>query len=212
MLMTRYIRSAFVGSAGVVIAGAVMPAGITFGGPSTAAEAQGLAPSTTAEVPQLVYSPWAKFCGKGNDPAAKEVCFTGTDARTEACQPIFSVALIEPQGAPKKLFRVMLPTSAFRSDTVVRLLINDEPAIRSISSFFCRPNGCFADFEATPELVDNLKKGRMLQIQVTNVAAAALTFPLPLVDTIGNSFAGANEGPPTDPRVLAEREKKKCKP
>jgi len=59
-------------------------------------------------------------------------------------------------------------------------------------------------------LVDSLKKGRMLQIQVMNVAAAALTFPLPLVDTRGNSFAEANEGPPTDPKVLAEREKKKC--
>ena len=113
MLMTRYIRFAFVGSAsraGVVIAGAIVSAAITSGGPSAAAEARGRAPSTTVEVPQLVYSPWAKFCRTGNDPAAKEVCFTGTDARTEACQPVIAVALIEPAREPKKLFRVTLPS------------------------------------------------------------------------------------------------------
>ena len=59
-------------------------------------------------MPQLIYSPWAKFCGKGNDPSAKEVCFTGKDARTEAGQPVVAAALIEPEGEPKKLFRVTL--------------------------------------------------------------------------------------------------------
>ena len=34
---------------------------------------------------QLIYSPWTKFCLKGqnNDPNAKQVCFTGKDARIE---------------------------------------------------------------------------------------------------------------------------------
>jgi hypothetical protein len=52
----------------------------------------------------------------------------------------------------------------------------------------------WADYEATPELVGKLKKGKMLHIQATNLAAAAMTFPFPLVDSSGNSFAGANEG------------------
>jgi hypothetical protein len=45
---------------------------------------------------QFVYSPWAKFCGKGHDPNAKEVCFTGKDGRTKAGQPVVAAALIEP--------------------------------------------------------------------------------------------------------------------
>jgi hypothetical protein len=65
-----------------------------------------------------------------------------------------------------------------------------------------------ADYEATPELVGKLKKGQMLQIQATNLAAAAITFPLPLVDSSGNSFMRANEGPPTDPKVFQEQPKK----
>src|SRR5262249_30769593 len=67
-------------------------------------------PPPAVELPQLIYWRWAKFCGKGNDPGAKEVCFTGKDARTEAGQPVVAAALIEPEGEPKKLFRVTLPS------------------------------------------------------------------------------------------------------
>jgi invasion protein IalB len=65
-----------------------------------------------------------------------------------------------------------------------------------------------ADYEATPELVDKLKKGRMLQIQAINLAATAVTFPLPLADNSGNSFQKANDGAPTDPKVFEEQQKK----
>ena len=157
---------------------------------------QGAAP----EVPQLIYSPWAKFCGKGNDPGAREVCFTGKDARTEAGQPVVAAALIEPEGEPKKLFRVTLP-SPLQLQYGARIVIDKEPPISS-AFFTCFANGCMADYEATPELVDKLKKGRMLQIQAINLAAAAITFPLPLADNSGNTFQKANEGAPTDPKVV----------
>ena len=48
-----------------------------------------------------------------------------------------------------------------------------------------------------------LKHGQMLTIQAINLAGAAISFPLPLVD-----FAKANEGPPTDPKVFEEQQKK----
>jgi invasion protein IalB len=157
-------------------------------------------------MPQLIYSPWAKFCGKGNDPNAKEVCFTGKDARTEAGQPVVAAALIEPDGEPKKLFRVTLP-SPLQLQYGTRIIIDKEPAI-SGAFFTCFANGCMADYEATPELVGKLKKGQMLVIQAINLAAAAVSFPVPLVDNTGNSFVKANEGPPTDPKVFEEQQKK----
>jgi invasion protein IalB len=166
----------------------------------------GQAQATAPEMPQLVYSPWAKFCGKGNDPGAKEVCFTGKDARTEAGQPVVAAALIEPEGEPKKLFRVTLP-SPLQLQYGTRIVIDKEAPI-SGAFFTCFANGCMADYEATPELVGKLKKGQMLQIQAINLAAAAITFPLPLADTSGNSFMKANEGPPTDPKVFEEQQKK----
>ena len=181
------------------------PAGPTAPKPPAGAPAQA-APQGAPEMPQLIYSPWAKFCGKGNDPGAKEVCFTGKDARTEAGQPVVAAALIEPEGEPKKLFRITLP-SPLQLQYGTRIVIDKEPPI-SGAFFTCFANGCMSDFEATPELVTKLKKGQLLQIQAINLAAAAITFPLPLADNSGNSFQKANEGPPTDPKVFEEQQKK----
>jgi invasion protein IalB len=174
--------------------------------PTAAPGATQAAAPAAPETPQLVYSPWAKFCGKGNDAGAKEVCFTGKDARTEAGQPVVAAALIEPEGEPRKLFRVTLP-SPLQLQYGTRIVIDKEAPI-SGAFFTCFANGCMADYEATPELVSKLKKGQMLQIQAINLAAAAITFPLPLADNSGNSFQKANEGPPTDPKVFEEQQKK----
>ena len=45
--------------------------------------------------------------------------------------------------------------------------------------------------------------GQMLTIQAINLAGAMMNFPMPLVD-----FAKVNEGPPTDPKVFEEQQKK----
>src|SRR6185437_3545284 len=37
---------------------------------------------------QLIYAPWTKFCLKGQDANAKQVCFTGKDGRIESGQPV----------------------------------------------------------------------------------------------------------------------------
>ena len=65
-----------------------------------------------------------------------------------------------------------------------------------------------ADFEATPELVTRLKRGQTLQLRAIDEAGTAVTFPLPLSDASGNSFRRANEGPPSDPKVFEEQQKK----
>ena len=152
-------------------------------------------------MPQLIYSPWAKFCGKGQDATAKQVCFTGKDARTEAGQPVVAAALIEPDGEPKKLFRITLP-SPLQLQYGTRVIVDQQPPLTG-PFFTCFANGCMADYEATADLIGKLKHGQMLTIQAINLAGAAISFPLPLVD-----FAKANEGPPTDPKVFEEQQKK----
>jgi invasion protein IalB len=161
---------------------------------------QSAAPPAWPEMPQLIYSPWAKFCGKGQDATAKQVCFTGKDARTEAGQPVVAAVLIEPDGGPKKLFRITLP-SPLQLQYGTRVIIDQQPPMTG-PFFTCFTNGCMADYEASPDLIGKLKHGQMLTIQAINLAGSAISLPLPLVD-----FAKANEGPPTDPKVVAAQQK-----
>ena len=58
---------------------------------------------------QLIFSPWTKFCLKGQEANAKQVCFTGKDGRIESGMPVVAAVLIEPEGEPKKVLRVTLP-------------------------------------------------------------------------------------------------------
>jgi invasion protein IalB len=153
------------------------------------------------QMPQLIYSPWAKFCGKGQQADAKQVCFTGKDARTEAGVPVVAAALIEPDGEPTKLFRVTLP-SPLQLKFGTRLIIDTQEPIGA-PFVTCFSNGCLAEFPGTPDFIAKLKKGQMLTIQAINLAGVQISFPLPL-----NDFAKANEGPPTDPKVYEEQQKK----
>jgi invasion protein IalB len=158
-------------------------------------------PPAWPETPQFIYSPWAKFCGKGQDATAKQVCFTGKDARTEAGQPVVAAVLIEPEGEPKKLFRITLP-GPLQLQYGTRVIVDQQLPMTG-PFVTCFANGCMADFVATPDLIRKFKRGQMLTIQAINLAGSAITFPLPLLD-----FARANEGPPTDPKVFAEQQKK----
>ena len=57
----------------------------------------------------MIYAPWTKFCLKGQEAGAKQVCFTGKDGRIELGQPVIAAVIIEPEGEPKKILRVTLP-------------------------------------------------------------------------------------------------------
>jgi hypothetical protein len=52
-----------------------------------------------------------------------------------------------------------------------------------------------------------MKKGQNLVVQAINANGAPLTLALPLQET-GGSFAKAYDGPPTDPKVFEETQKK----
>ena len=153
------------------------------------------------DMPPLIYSPWAKFCNKAPDPNAKQVCFTGRDARTETGVPVVAAALIEPDGEPKKIFRVTLP-SPLQLQYGTRIIVDQEQPLSS-PFFTCFANGCMADYEGTPDLVTKLKKGKQLQVQAININGSQISFPVPLTE-----FQKANEGAPSDPKKYEEEQAK----
>jgi invasion protein IalB len=150
---------------------------------------------------QLIYAPWTKFCLKGQDANAKQVCFTGKDGRIESGQPVIAAVIIEPEGEPKKILRVTLPLG-MQLIHGTRVIVDANAPMQS-PYVICFANGCMSDYEVTPELLANMKKGQNLVVQAINSNGAPLTLPLPLAE-----FAKAYDGPPTDPKVFEETQKK----
>jgi invasion protein IalB len=155
---------------------------------------------------QLIYAPWTKFCLKGQDPNAKQVCFTGKDGRIESGQPVVAAVIIEPEGEPKKILRVTLPLG-MQLHHGTRIIVDNNPP-QQAEYVICFANGCMSDYEASPEMLANMKKGQNLVIQAINANGAPLTLPLPLQEGGGASFGKAYDGPPTDPKVFEETQKK----
>jgi invasion protein IalB len=150
---------------------------------------------------QLIYSPWTKFCLKGQDTNAKQVCFTGKDGRIESGQPVVAAVIIEPEGEPKKVLRVTLPLG-MQLVHGTRIYVDQNQPQQS-PYVICFQNGCMSDYEATADQLANMKKGQALTVQAINANGQALTLQLPLAD-----FAKAYDGPPTDPKVFEEQQKK----
>jgi invasion protein IalB len=151
---------------------------------------------------QLIYAPWTKFCLKGQEAGAKQVCFTGKDGRIESGQPVIAAVIIEPEGEPKKLLRVTLPLG-MQLVHGTRIIVDSNAPLQG-PYVICFQNGCMSDYEATPELIASLKKGQNLVVQAINSNGAPLTLPLPLA----GEFAKAYDGPPTDPKQFEENQKK----
>jgi len=150
---------------------------------------------------QLIYAPWTKFCLKGQDANAKQVCFTGKDGRIESGQPVIAAVIIEPEGEPKKILRVTLPLGMQLVHGTRVIVDNNAP--QQSPYVICFANGCMSDYEGTPELIAKLKKGQTLSVQAINLGGTQISFPVPLGD-----FAKINEGPAMDPKAFEEQQKK----
>jgi invasion protein IalB len=172
--------------------------------PAPAPAAQPAAPAAQPPADQqvqLIYAPWTKFCLKGQDANAKQVCFTGKDGRIESGQPVIAAVVIEPEGEPKKILRVTLPLGMLLVHGT-RIIIDNNPPAQS-PFVICFQNGCMSDYEVTPQMLEQMKKGQNLVVQAISSNNQPITLPLPLGD-----FAKAYDGPPTDPKQFEENQKK----
>ena len=171
--------------------------------PAPEAQQQPQAQGEQQQQVQLIFSPWTKFCLKGqnNEPNAKQVCFTGKDARIESGMPVVAAVLIEPEGDSKKLLRVTLPLGMQLVHGTRVIVDQNQPM--TAPYVICFTNGCMADYDAGGDLIAKMKKGQGLVIQAINSTGQPISLVLPLAD-----FAKAYDGPPTDPKVFEEQQKK----
>ena len=150
---------------------------------------------------QLIFSPWTKFCLKGQEANAKQVCFTGKDARIESGMPVVAAVLIEPESEPKKILRVTLPLGMQLVHGTRVIIDQNQPM--TAPYVICFTNGCMADYEANADMIAKMKSGQGLVVQAINSTGQPISLVLPLTD-----FAKAYDGPPTDPKVFEEQQKK----
>jgi invasion protein IalB len=156
---------------------------------------------------QLVYSPWTKICGKDSPLAnTKVVCLIVKEARIKEARLDIgafaaSAALVESEDEPKRILRVILPLGV-QIQPGTRVFIDQGPSTQR-PYLVCFANGCMSDYDADGVMVMKLARGQELVIQAIDSSGRPVTVKLPLTD-----FARAYDGPPIDPKVLEERQKR----
>ena len=172
--------------------------------PAQQKPAQAPAPAPQAAAappqPQLMYSPWLKVCGKGAETNNKEVCVVTKDGRLENGMPVAIVQLFEPEGEPKVL-RVTVPLGMQLAHGTRMMIDQGTPAQQPYK--ICFPVGCMSDYPVTDDMIAKMKKGQTITLQAINMQGTPISLPLPLAD-----FAKAYDGPPTDPKVVEEQQRK----
>jgi invasion protein IalB len=174
--------------------------------PQAAPQAQQGAAPAGGDAPQLIFSPWVKLCNKDADPKAKRICVTVKDGRVESGLLVVSVAIIEMDGEAKKLLRMSLPYGVALQHGTRLIVDQGTPATSPFVTCLppvVPPGGCIADYEASVDLINKMKKGQILTVQAIHMNGQAMSPQLDLRD-----FAKAYDGPPTDPKVFEEQQKK----
>lgn len=143
---------------------------------------------------------WTKVCG-ADQQTKKEICYTTRDFGAQADQPLLALAVYDPKGEDSKIIRLLLPPGlllkpGFRFAVGAGALDAGEFEI-------CFPNGCFAQAKVKTALIDQMKKADKMTIVVKNQVNNEVTFLLPLT-----GFGKSYDGPPVDPKVLEEQQKK----
>lgn len=152
--------------------------------------------SLAAAKPALRYpAPWTKFCLTGKGADARHACFTGRDGRQGAGLPEVAAVVIEPDGDPRKFLRLTLPLGMDIA-AGTRLSIDGGPA-REQPFTKCPKIGCMSDYELTPELLDRLRHGQSMTIQITQYTGRGAILTLPL-----GGFGNAYDGVPVDAKAF----------
>ena len=147
----------------------------------------------------LVYTPWTKIC---TEAEKKRVCLVTTEARLPSGLPAAGIVLVEPDKEARKL-RVSLPLG-MQLPPGTRLLIDQQRPLTS-PYLICVAEGCVAEYDATNDVINRMKRGKQLTVQAVSTGGEAVGISLPLGD-----FAKVYDGPPTDMSAFVAEENKRA--
>jgi invasion protein IalB len=144
---------------------------------------------------------WTKVCGKDQNTNT-EICYTTRDFVSDQGQPVLALAVYDVKGQqPQKVVRFVMPLGLLLQPGL-RFTVDQGQAVAG-RYVMCLPNGCFAEAQVKDDFIASLKKGANLNVSVQNQMGREITFAVPAAG-FGKSF----DGPPIDPKVLEEQQKK----
>jgi len=209
-------RLGFVGLAGLLAmaSGLALTSDVAFAqkkkpaapAPAAAPAAQPAAPAGQPQGPIKVeliptQTDWTKVCGHDQN-ANKDICYTTRDFSAQADKPpVLAVAIYEVKGEDMHIVRLLMPVGLMLRPGF-RFAV-DKGAAYEGAFEICFPNGCFAESRVKGSTIADMKKGTELTIAVRNQVNNEVNFGVPLT-----GFGKAFDGPPVDPKVLAEQQKK----
>jgi invasion protein IalB len=144
---------------------------------------------------------WTKVCGTDQNTKT-EICYTTRDFVSDQGQPVLALAVYDVKGQqPQKVVRFVMPLGLLLQPGLRFAIDQGQPTAGRY--VMCLPNGCFAEAQVKDDFIASLKKGANLNVSVQNQMGRELTFAVPAA-----GFGKAFDGPPIDPKVLEEQQKK----
>jgi invasion protein IalB len=144
---------------------------------------------------------WTKVCGKDQNTNT-EICYTTRDFVSDQGQPVLALAVYDVKGQqPQKVVRFVMPLGLLLQPGL-RFAVDQGQAVPG-RYVMCLPNGCFAEAQVKDDFIAAIKKGNNLNVSVQNQMGREITFAVPAA-----GFGKAFDGPPIDPKVLEEQQKK----
>ncbi|MEZ0170836.1 invasion associated locus B family protein [Microvirga sp. TS319] len=173
--------------------------------PAAPAPAQAQQQASGPTVVQVKAEPsqpeWTKVCGKDQNTNT-EICYTTRDFVSDQGQPVLALAVYDVKGPqPQKVVRFVMPLGLLLQPGL-RFAVDQGQATPG-RYVMCLPNGCFAEAQVKDDFIASLKKGANLNVSVQNQVGREITFAVPAA-----GFGKAFDGPPIDPKVLEEQQKK----
>jgi invasion protein IalB len=164
-------------------------------------------PAATAAAPAgEEQSAWVKLCEEApnlQDPKKKlNVCLTHHERLDgNSGRVLVSAAVREVDGQDKKALMVMVPLG-MALPPGVQVKVDENEAVK-LQYTLCHAAGCTAEAEATPAVIEQMKKGKQVVVAAINLAGKAIGFPVPLT-----GFDKSLAGKPVDNEKYKEARKR----
>lgn len=153
--------------------------------------------ATIQLTPQPTQPQWVKVC---SPDAMNRNCYVTRDFATQDGRPVLAIAVHEQRGATTKyMVRTLLPLGLRITDGV-RIAIDNNPA-QTGAYVACLQTGCFAETPIQADVIQQLRRGKLITVAAKNQYGHETSFQLP-----ADGFSKAYDSPAIDYDALAEQQ------